>query len=277
MARILTILIIAAFLVACSGEPDTREPGPYFGSNLSLSGDLHTREINFDFENIDVMSLLNLLANPSDLITYPEADKNLDLGISDGSIGGSGKVKNGKFSYSVGKPSASALQPIEANDIPEISAIYKNVTITPQDANAAFLYLSTNSPDYPLLTRENTVPESELSSMSFKITAETTSYVYVDKNITITAEGSTYTDTITNLPIANNMDIPVKLTTHDINLSLKPGWNAIHSIFAVTIKTLTIIPSFTFEADGDVSFSVGIPSSHKWVLNSYNNDFIPFP
>jgi hypothetical protein len=288
MVRILSILIIAVVLAACSGDSAPTppvEPGPYFGSKLSLSGDVYTRNINFDIgnfdpENIDFMSLFNLFTNPSDLITYPEADKNLDLTVFDGDLGGSGKIKDGKFSYSVGEPPADALQLVKADNFSDISIIYKNVSITPQDANAIFLYLTTNDPDFPLLTRENAVAES-VPPISLKITAETTSYVYVDKNITISAQGS---NVKTTMPIPINdetfMGIPVNLTTHDINLSLKTGWNAIHSIFTVIITptlTPTSSPPFTIEANGDVNFSVGIPSSHKWVLNSDYNEFLPFP
>jgi hypothetical protein len=272
MARILTVLVIAVVLAAC--PPDNSgpgEPGSYFGTELKLSGDVYTREINFDPESEeDLMGILTGSVNP---IAYIKAGNDLNLTISDGGLGGSGEIKNGKLNYFIGAPEGDQL--ISINEVKSglLSATtllpnnvdMPNIEISSNTAQAVFLnLLITNDPVYILVTRENIGFNLQL----FMITAETVSYIYVDENVTVTAPGSTNSSFI-SIPINDEtpMNIPVSLTTGIINLNLREGWNSIHSTL---IATLSITELGGYRASGNVDIKLNNPSSLKWILSGNN-------
>jgi hypothetical protein len=252
MKKILSTLIIVVVLAACSDDPapppppPPAEPSPYFGTALKLSGNVHTRNINSVF------------------ISYPAADKSLELTISDGGLGGSGKVKNGQFSYSIGIPPDEYLISVDELllnppllpgdvDLPNIDIEMPSI-----DARAVSLNLIiADDPEYLFMTRENI----GLTLTSYTITSEVVSYIYINKTVTITVPASTY-DTVV-------ADIPVRLNISKIDLNLKEGWNAMHSTFTLPLLSMSGTPT------GDLKIKLGNPSSHKWVLNSV--DDVPFP
>jgi hypothetical protein len=270
MKRILLLLIIALILAACSNgdsdpPPPPAEPSPYFGTELKLSGDVYMRDINFDFENIEV-SILYLLTGSLDPVTYRNADTNIDLSISDGGLGGSGRVKNGKFSYSIGIPADEYFVSIDelfsnislfpgVVDLPNIG-----IEIPSIDARAVYLnLLIADDPEYFFMTRENIGFNQTLLTIS----SEIVSYIYINKTVTISVPASTY-DTVV-------MDIPIRLNVSSIYLNLKEGWNAIHSTLAIPLMSMLDTPT------GNLEIVLGNPSSHKWVLNSGDGESFPFP
>jgi hypothetical protein len=281
MARILTVFVIAVILAACSPDPSPpREPSPYFGTKLRLSGDVYTRRINFDPDNIGE-SLLYLFSKTSSLVTYHKAGNNLDLAIFDGGLGGSGKIEKGKFSYFIEAPDEDSLTPINelslelllaATSLPN-NVDLPEIDISPNTAQAVFLSLIiTGNPEYIFMNRE----KIEFDLPSFQIIAETASYIYVDENVTITVPAFTYDTSV--------MNIPVNLTTGKINLNLKEGWNTIHSTLIVTLSITiqdflesTLVDLDSVEASGDLNIKVRNPSSLYWVLNSIDDKSFPFP
>jgi hypothetical protein len=286
MKKILTTLVIALVLTACSAESDTKEPSSYFGTEMRLSGDVYTREINFDPETIE--GLEDILDGSSNLVKYIKAG-NLNLTISDNGLGGSGEVKKGKLSYSIGKPNEDYLEPIKnvfdellsgAGSLPG-GVVLPDYSVSSDTAQAVPLYLIIeDDPTYFSITRERitSTSTSSYTSMTFKITAETVSHLYVDEGVRITVSPFTYETTYTDLtddelPAEFPEDIPIKLTTGSINLNLQEGWNAIHSTLTLTLKISLLGSS---EASGKLNVKLGNPSSLKWVLSG-EDEFLPFP
>jgi hypothetical protein len=286
MKKILLSLITVVILAACSPDPaPPKEPSPYFGEELKLSGDVYTRVINIDPDNPEE-SILNLLFGSSVLVTYYKAG-NVDLTISDGDSGGEGEIKNGKLSYSIGKPNEDYLEPIknvfdellsEVGSLPD-GVVLPNIDVSSETAQAVPLFLLIeDDSEYVAITRERIT--STLTSSSFIITAETVSHLYVDEGVRITVSPFTYETTYPSPggefpsddpPAEIPAGIPVKLTTGSINLNLQEGWNAIHSTFIITLDMLT------FEARGNLNIKLGNPSSLYWVLNSVDDESLPLP
>ncbi|MDR0289486.1 MAG: hypothetical protein LBI06_00950 [Treponema sp.] len=289
---ILIVLAIAMVLAACPPDPSSGSSP----ETLSLSGSVYIREINLD---------------PSDsanLAPYKDAEKSLRLIIFDGGLGGSGKIENGRFSYSTGKPDDDVLFPVGDVGLAgiDMGGIYTDVSIQPEDANVAILNFEImGNPDYILLTRESIAPDiSGIFSPIPNITINIgfVSYIYADKNINIDAKGSPHSSTIAdilseidmdiiiddamNLPF-DIMDIPVELITQDIRLALKKGWNRINNKVAITMLFDSLDLSSLLgvgegnldiqvsKATGNVSISLGDPSDYKWVLNPNEDVFLP--
>jgi hypothetical protein len=283
MKRILLSLIIVVILAACSPDPDPPpappppvEPNPYFGYSLSLSGNVYTRVINFDFENfdpdnIDPLTIFSLITNPLEPVSYAPANNTPQLTISDNGLGGSGEIKDGRFGYSIEELDEDYLIPINevlstllsVDELPA-EVDLSSIQISSTTAQAAFLtLLIAGDSEYLSMNRE----KIRFDLPSFQTSAETVSYLYVDENVTITAPSFPYSDTI--------QGIPVSLTT-TINLSLQEGWNAIHNKLTVTLD-ITRMEPLEFGASGNLDIKVGNPSSLYWVLNSENDEFLPLP
>jgi hypothetical protein len=254
-----TIYIIAALafviLTACPTESTSSSNNPYFGDNLELSGDVRIRDIS---------------ALP--FITYTSFN---ETGvISDGGLGGSGKIERGKLSYSIGEPAAEALRPIatlfSAMD-PDLANYVDMdaVDIQPLNANVALLSLAIADNDNPrLLTRERITPPG-LTSLN--ITSEMVTYIYVDRKVTITVQEFERNEVI--------MDIPVSLTSPTINLELKKGWNAVDSTLVILL-TMDLesfdIDNPELKADGNLDIKLGNPPSLYWVVGSSDDGSLPF-
>jgi hypothetical protein len=229
-------MFLCGITLACTLISGACLSGEYkgLGESLTLSGQAYTRDINS----------LNFSVN------YVEYMGNLD--VSDGDIGGAGEIKNGKLSYSVKKPE---LFPI-ADGFAMLKRMYDGIKFSPEDAQAALLNLTvTGSSVYSLLSGETlkvTVP-----SLAY----ETVYYVYIDRDVVITAEANSFAST--------DFYIPISITTQKINLKLKKGWNALHG---KTEAKLILFPSL--QASGNLELSVGNPSSLKWTLGSPQN--LPF-
>jgi hypothetical protein len=276
--NIFVALVATMVLAACPAEPDPTpspppppKPGPYLGDTLKLSGQMHTR--NFDPAELDSDTFDNPLVLAMvfmKFFTYTEAGKDMALQVFDGGMGGSGKIQNGQLSYSIGKPADQYLQPVDelfsSIGLLPVDIPLPNIEINAKDAQAALLLLLiADNPDYSLITRE----KAAFDIFNFRLVMETVSYVYVDKNVTITAEEFTYTDN-------DIMDFPVGLTVKNINLELRKGWNAVKSDFTATFKPLSLDFS-KFEINGDLSISSDNPSSLYWVLSSGNDELLPTP
>ena len=253
----LLALIIAVVLAACSDGSDSENRGI-----LTLSGQVNKRKI----QGISV--------------SYSKINKSMD--VSDGGMGGSGKIKNGKLSYSIKKPadamldsaaeqigrltqlSGGELTPLlgllSGIDLSDISGIYTKVNVSPDDTQAALLNLEIrNNVEYGFIDRER------IEFSSLKITINGVSYVYVDKKSTITATGNSITvpidfvSPLTGAPVT----IPIDLTFSDIKLNLEKGWNALGINGTVTVGLTG--------GQGKIGLSCQDPSkvssSLKWVAN----------
>jgi hypothetical protein len=220
-------LVFALVLESCSAPASDEYKG--LGESLNLSGQAYTR----DFSS----------ANYS--INYAEYANSLN--VSDGGIGGTGKIENGKLSYSIKKPKLSPV----AGSLTMLQGMYADLKFSPEDAQAALLNLTVTGGGYSLLSRETisvTIPS---------LVYETVYYVYVDKDTVVTAEAGSF--------ISTDFIIPISITTQKINIKLKKGWNALHGKTEAGLKlTLSLEPEFA----GDLKISVDNPSDFKWTLGS---------
>jgi hypothetical protein len=248
MRKSLSIIAALAILTlaACPTEPKSKPKGPHFGEMLTISEQVYTR----DFDTAS-----------SGIIKYTKFDKNIKLSISDNNWGGSGKIENGKISYSIEKPPSVVLAPVETV-FSDMSGAYSDVNVVPKSTKAASLNLEIlNHPLYRLLTRDEMGVEIIIMPPAIKISGEMESFMYVDNDVTITAQGSTSTEDI--------MGFPVNFTSRNLNLNLKKGWNTIRIKFTATINPMTEV------AAGNMEVSLGDSSRLYWVVNSDYNAILP--
>jgi hypothetical protein len=224
-------VVIGLSTTGCPTDDGGSEDGPAFlGDRLELSGQVYTEKWNDSYTSL---SYQNYTGN---------------LAIND-YYGGSGEIKNGNLSYSIGTPDLYTLNPED-----QLGRGYDNVTSSSQNVKGRLLYyLDTNSGD--LRKTSHTI---SISGTKFSETYEGVVYVYVDKDVTVSGKGKEekydedgYNETY---------------TTKNFSLALKAGWNAVYtkvtesSSFAGSIDNPTSV-NFTYTE----TMSLGNPSL-KWVL-----------
>nr|AGS52342.1 hypothetical protein [uncultured bacterium contig00063] len=314
--KILATLAIALVLAACPNGTDSGS-----GGTLKLSGQVYERGV--DTENLG----LYLLVGEESIIKYDNYSGS-DASVFDENSGGSGSIKDGRLDFSIGKPDDALLSPVaELNDLllDEIGiagkdGIYAEIDVNHKGANFTALSLvASGDPEYAPLTRENLaifITNREFASlfpilpsaMSLNIVTDTVSYMYVDSDVTITAKGAASTYSIEEIEELAEISInellaetPVNVTaedinlvTHNIDLKLKKGWNAVRGKLTIIIDLKinldlaslgsadagTILGMLTenpelldiaiSEINGDMSISASDvnPSTHYWVINN---------
>jgi hypothetical protein len=147
--------------------------------------------------------------------------------------GGSGGITNGNFSFTVGIP--PVLETADASIDNDLGTYYSNISVTPGDTQGAALGFNQD------LNKGNFEITNLLTMTG---TIEMVAYMYVDKNCTVTATGKTFVES------------GQTITTSDINLKLKQGWNVlcVKAPFSGSIGTANI--------------SLKDPSSCKWIYGS---------
>ncbi|MDR2575882.1 MAG: hypothetical protein LBC52_05500 [Treponema sp.] len=254
---ILAVFTFSLILSACPADSGTPPPDR---SKLKLSGQVY-------IQNTDPLALLFNSKNE-------EYKKNLD--ISDGGLGGTGEIKNGKLNYSINV--VPQLSPInEGGGLDSLKEIYPSLKFSPENVNATAVVLLTDSDEYSGLLKYLLEVNFDLSKLAIKITIKMVNYMYVDKNLNITADVFNYDYTNPELPF------PITLTSEKINLSLKQGWNTLYSeITAQANIPLELIPVImgqgqldpdspgpdlsALEPKGNLKMSVGDPGNLNWTL-----------
>lgn len=228
-----TALAFALILAACPAGP---APEKYkgLGEKLNLSGKVYERNRT--------------------LVSIDYTGYNGDLAISDGGIGGTGKIENGWLSYSITEQ--PALSPA-ANGLEMLEEIYTNIGFSPNDAQAAVLNLQiTDHPDYSLLSRE--IIEIEYAS-PVRLNGEFVYYVYVDRDVTVTADSGDFS--------FDGFGFPIDITAKSINFTLKKGWNPLRGKIEGELQLIGFPPAVG-GATAALSMSAGNPSSLKWTASS---------
>ena len=252
--KIAAVLTAVLILAAC---PTDSSPEQYkgLGKTLKLSGQVYTQE--FGQTGITIKSNYNKF--------------NGDLDLSDNDLGGSGKIKNGQLGYSVGTP---VLSPV-GTGLALLNDMYADISFSTLDLNAAILTLTINdSEDYKMQLREKLGNPKiiSLSPLALTFTFEIVNYVYVDKDVTVSANGDTF--------VFDDFFIPVTLTTGNIKLKLKKGWNPLHStiiassnlpfspedLLSPDITNLDLTDLADLEPTGNLVMSLKDPSSLCWTL-----------
>ncbi|MCL2844549.1 MAG: hypothetical protein FWE23_03735 [Chitinivibrionia bacterium] len=131
-------------------------------------------------------------------------------------IGGSGAIENGQLNFSIGTPNISRLRNIldffyeEDHGFIFFESDYENIVVSNQETRAAMLY-----------------PDAEGAMEFFRgIDFHFELYMFVDRNVSITATGKTTSSEITK----------------DFTLNLKNGWNIINfkQDRSTTPRTITV-------------------------------------
>jgi len=219
--------------------PGTSTPsGPSEPSGPSGGSGFIGATLNITSEQVYVMDI-----SQSGTLTYKTYTDSINTFVSD--VGGSGKISNGKLTFSIGVPDFDSQEDFDISDLGNIYGestsmnVYTDITMAPNDTRIASLSFSN-----PSLNKMN-MSMSE-TSMSWEMVM----YWYADKACTIKATGGTVTeDTATT-------------TFENINLSLGAGWNYVNIKVSGT------------DTGGTMSVKTGNLTTCKWVLglNNYVND-----
>jgi len=252
------ILAVLAFALVLGACPDDPEKAPD-RSTLKLSGQVYIQSTDF----------FTLLFNPDKI----NEKFNGNLSISDDGLGGTGEIKNGQLNYSIGVP--LNLSPInEDGSLDYLKERYKSLKFSSEDVNANGVVLEvTGSEEYSGLLKYLLDINFDLSKLNITITIKTVNYVYVDKDLNITADADSFE--------YNDYGFPISLTTEKINLSLKKGWNALYSeITAQSNIPTELIPILMggplsdpdslgldlLRPTGNLKMSVSDPANINWTL-----------
>jgi hypothetical protein len=201
-------------------------------ATLTLSGQVYTEEMNYE-----------AIISGGNVYKYTPYTGNKTFTSN---VGGTGSIRNGQLSFSVGTPPASSLEPakIDVNTDEGPHDIYSNAKVVPSNTQGVTLDFSNIE-----LGKENWSMIYNTSSGSVNMNVEMVEYIYVDRDCTITATGGTVNEG------------GVKYTYSNLNLNLKQGWNA------VNIKMVTTNTTTTSSATGTFNFTTGDLSSCKWVID----------
>jgi hypothetical protein len=246
---IFAVLALTMVLGACPVDPG-KSPDR---STLKLSGQTY-------IQNTD----------PAALLTNSENEKfDGNLKISDGEQGGTGQIKNGLLTYSIGIPrDLSSIS--EGEGLDYLKGMYSSLKFSTEDVNVAVVTLGiTDSEEYSGLLKYFLKTNFNLSKLTIEINIKMVNYVYVDKDLSITADADTF--------VYPYSGIPITLTTDKINLPLKKGWNSLYSEITAqsSIPPELIGPSDPDSSEPDLSalnpkgnlkMSVGDPSDIYWTL-----------
>ena len=255
--RNVSIIIFIALMGACISLPSHATP---FGETLALFG------------------RVMLVSRNGGNMSYSLFDG--DMTISGGSnIAGGGAINEGALGMVVSAPPAR-LSPLEncywfftpswyfnpqgyyfqyffsirGDDFYERVPLYNNFRFSAPGAQYAFLsYLRINGNDDAELVREN---HTIISASNF--INEEVEFIYVDRDVTITASGKTTLPPLTVLP-DYSYNVNLRVTTSSINLELKKGWNAICTRTSVNISGQSLVEMTIEITDVD-------PGHIRWLL-----------
>jgi len=139
--------------------------------------------------------------------------------------GGSGTIRGGKLSFSIGTP--SSMKSMTTLLVEMDARLGFNISYAGYDpANTLAMDLV-----LPNLTKELYVPTDT------SVTEQEIHYIYVDRDCTITAPATGIPDISYTYP--GDIVVPVKVTLN--TLKLKKGWNAISKILAATATSGTLV------------------------------------
>ena len=237
------LLLLTLILVSCPNPAGGGGLKASIGDTLVLSGQVYTQEID----------LAALLTDPDNILVIKPF--NASLSIDDDGLGGSGSITNGQLNYTIGTP--GVLGPINLVDIND-EGVYTNFSVSDPAAQGAFcvLEISGSSEYYNLLKMLTKITNMDINPMSMKaelsFSATTVMYVYVDRDVVVSAEGSTIKD--------NDAGMDIEITARDFSLKLKEGWNVIH---AVSQQKMDLIQS---KMEMNLRLSAGEPSGLRWIL-----------
>ena len=236
MKWLILAAILGCALIACdSGGGGGGGGSSAIGDTLTLSGKVYTFQISQTTGNITWTE-------------YTGEDRSF------AKFSANGTITNGNLSFSIGTPPANFLESLD-DAFSDLSDNYNNLVLSPSSAQAAVIDLfQPTSYDWQLAKRNLSISGN---ANSYTSTEESVSYVYVDREVTISGKGKESTYSYGGYGSE-------KVTTRDINITLNPGWNA------VTMKTESKGSMSSDNTTSTVTISKGNPS-YRWVLSSYDD------
>jgi len=251
---ILAVFTFSLVLGACPSDSGTPPPDR---SKLKLSGQVYIQSTDYS----------TILSKPNEKYTK-------DLDIYDGGLGGTGEIKKGMLAYSIDV--VPPLSPInEGGSLDYLKNMYESLKFSPEDASVAAVALEiTGSEEYGGVLKG--LLGLDMSQLPIKLTIKTLNYVYVDKDLKITADKKTFN--YNDFDFSNGFDFPISLslTSEKINLPLKKGWNSLYSEITVDLtrelialimsQNLSILDLMDLQLIGNLKMSVGDPGKLNWTL-----------
>jgi len=228
------VAVIGFSMITCGGDDGDSGGKTFLGENLALSGQVW----------VDTTDFFAVLLTGKLKVTYEKFNGSVDFSTYQV---GSGAVTNGQLTYTA-SPTSSQLAPATYMGA-YLEEMYNNVVISNTAVNMYQLgALVVDDADYSYLSKSNSSASGTIASATF--TEESVTYIYVDADVKITAAGKTWTED-------DDGDVAT-VTTKNINLSLKKGWNAVYG------KTVAK-GSMEGNSTATVTMSVSNPDL-KWVL-----------
>lgn len=256
------VAIIGFSFTACDdgsgGGGDSGGPA-FLGETLNLSGQVY-------------LTKWNETANGGSL-SYQAFNGNVDE--FEDYYGGTGKITNGKFSYSTGTPKSSSLETIDIED--EFGWGYDNFTTSRQTVKGTVIWgFYTDDPAYSYLIKSNGTETA--TNNSYSGTYESVIFVYVENDVTLSGKGKTEQWKSDDDPDFDpDYDTPYTetYTTSNFNFTLKTGWNAVHykRNYSESVQGSWENPT-RYTSTGSETMSLKNPSL-RWVL-SVDEDYLPF-
>jgi len=268
---ILAVITFSLVLEACPAETSSSKPAANVYV-LKFSGQVYYYKQDTDQNTEPVTGIF------SSLLAGPQKFKG-NLDVSDGDLGGTGEILGGKLNYIIDvEPPLSPIN--EGGSLDDLKGMYEDLRFSPEDAKVAAVALEiTDSKDYSGLLKTLLVinVDNILKPTKYKLTSKTVNYVYVNKNLKITADKKTFDNKDFNNDFDLSIPIPISLTSEKINLSLKKGWNALCSEIQVDIprellpviynpELLSTLDLTALKLTGSLKMSVGDPGDLKWTL-----------
>ncbi|GBU29486.1 hypothetical protein R84B8_03053 [Treponema sp. R8-4-B8] len=236
---ILTAIITLLTVTCVDTTPDNGidSVSVYFGDTLNISGE-QVWVPNYNTGKISQMYLKFEDNRDVDVIVMKYADSPQNYAFQKV---GSGKVEEGKLSFSVNKLDESYL--LNSDDL--LMHYFNewsgdgNITVNLSNVKGNLITLVTKYDDDTSMPSEGIINEGFYGTLA-SLTGEYVYYIYVNVDCTISAGKKENTE--------------LKYTFNKFNLSLKAGWN-------------TICKSETYTTTGDSSYSITVDNPEiRWLM-----------
>jgi hypothetical protein len=239
------ILLVSIMILAGCPNPASSDPEP--GGNLGdidlvLSGEVYEAK-----------------ASGNSGYTYTGTTKTGKISASPYSLFAEGELKDGSFSITIPKPDPVYLDDLDWNLKRYSFSHWKNVKAEPGNVKVCWLSLNLDDSSSSELSRAEASYRKNGSietGGSFTGDESTVSYIYVDKNVTITGGTAASTEYFG----------PIKLssTYNGFSLELKKGWNAI----VLEENESGSSSGSGLTGKSEYSYRVGNPD-YRWILGGF--------
>jgi hypothetical protein len=228
--RLVAITLSAIVAFATIGCPTDGGDDGFLGEELNLEGQVYLLKMN------------------TYSVSYQDFTDTVEINREE-SGGGSGKITNGKLSYTIGTPAAKYLQTLSSGSVDGMGGdLWDNIAISKTNVKGYVLSLiaGDDPQEYYELSRASLTTDINISAGTGSIITESVSYVYVNNDVTLSGKGK------------KGVLEMVPYKTEDLDLSLKTGWNALYTKIESTISVQGNTMTITQSLDN--------PDDLKWLI-----------